>query len=124
MTDDDEAGPPVELDSPYDFETHLINPASEKGYDWLNRDAVLGNITDKQLFELRLNLELVQLLDYLNLEDAKAAFLADAKALLVISRSREGFWTRMMRTSISELKGYRPEDVEKKGFKWLFKRKP
>ena len=112
-----------ETDNPYEFEENLIKPASQVQYDWLSRDPVLSNITAKQLLEVRLGLELVQLLDYLHLPDAKSAFLADIQAIFVVSRGVDGFWTRMMRTSISELKGWKQEDVDKKGFRWLFRKK-
>ncbi len=111
-----------ETENPYEFETNLIKPASEKDYPWLSRDAVLSNINAKQLIEIRLGLELVQLLEHLDLPDAKTAFLADIQAILVVSRGVDGFWTRMMRTSISELKGWKQDDVEKKGFRWLFRK--
>jgi len=116
---------PQEYDNSLEFESHLINPASEKTHEWLNRDAVLSNLKENEVFEVKAGLELVKLLDHLQLFDARDAFLADIEATLVVSRGREGFWTKMMRTSISELKGYRNNPDEKKkdsGWKHSFRK--
>lgn len=112
-----------DIENPYEFEESLIKPASQEAHSWLTRDPVLSNITKQELLEARIGLELVGLLDHLGLENSKKAFLADINGIFVLSRGKEGFWVRMMRTSISELKGWKQEDVEKKGFKWLFRKK-
>ena len=113
----------AEYESLLEFESHLINPASEKAHTWLTRDAVLSNITTQQLLEIRIGLELVQILKHLGLKEAQDVFLADINALLVASRGVDGFHTKMMHTNISELKGMKPEDIEKKGFRWLFQKR-
>ena len=112
---------PPEYDNSLDFESHLINPASEKKNSWLNRDPVLSNLTNTEVLQAKAGLELIKLLDYLKLYDARDAFLADIEAMFVISRGRDGFWTKMMRTSITDstLKGYKDNpDDKKKDSRW------
>ncbi|MAF44196.1 MAG: hypothetical protein CMI54_08580 [Parcubacteria group bacterium] len=114
----DESEPPAPEQDIYDaengleFQQNLIAPKSESTFDWLNRDAVLGNIDPKEKMEIRAGLELVQLLDHLGSTKAKNAFLSDINTILVVSRSVEGFERKMMQTAISELKGVKLSEME------------
>lgn len=100
------------IESQFEFQQGLIGPKSEAKFPWLNRDAVLGNITKAEKTEIREGLDLVQLLDDLGSIEGRDAFLSDINTILVVSRSVDGFERKMMQTAISELKGVKLSETE------------